>query len=166
MRLFTRVVLLTVLWVLAWGQASIALVLTGLALSALLLTAFPQTRTRTTRVRLHPLAAARLVVYVSGQLVTSNVLVAREILSRRSRVRTGVLAHRLRYPSDELLTLIANILALTPGTMTVEATRDPAVLYVHFLLLKDVDAARRAVARLEELAYDALGSPTSTGDLT
>jgi hypothetical protein len=35
--------------------------------------------------------------------------------------------------------------------MTVEATRQPGVIYVHFLLLRDVDAARRSVARLEEL---------------
>jgi hypothetical protein len=49
--------------------------------------------------------------------------------------------------------------------MTVEATRSPAVLYVHFLLLDDVDAARRAITRLEELGFEALGRPTSTGEL-
>lgn len=161
MSLVRRVVLLTILWLLAWGRASIPLVVSGVALSLALLTAFPPARTRTTRIRLRPLAVGRLVVYVFGQLVTSNVLVTREVLSRRSRVRTGVLAHHLRHPSDELLTLIANIIALTPGTMTVEATRKPAVIYVHFLLLDDVDAARRQITRLEDLAFAALGQPTA-----
>jgi multicomponent Na+:H+ antiporter subunit E len=165
MSLVIRVTLLTILWLLAWGEASITLVVTGVAVSALLLVAFPPARTLTSRVRFRPIALLRLFLYVGGQLVTSNVLVAREILSRRSRVHTGVLAHRLRHPSDELLTLVANVIALTPGTMTVEATRSPAVIYVHFLLLDDVDEARRAITRLEELAFAALGRPTSTGEL-
>jgi multicomponent Na+:H+ antiporter subunit E len=109
-------------------------------------------------VRIRPLGAARLVLYVLAQLVPSNILVIREIVGRRSRIRTGVLAYPLEHPSDEVLSLMAHVLALTPGTMTVEATRDPFVLYVHFLLLDDLDHARRAVARLECLAVGALGA--------
>jgi multicomponent Na+:H+ antiporter subunit E len=160
MSLFLRVVSLTILWLLAWGEASITLVVTGVALSLLLFVAFPPARPRATRVRVRPVAMGKLVAYVAGQLVTSNVLVAREILSRRSRVRTGVLAHPMRHQSDEVLTLVANVIALTPGTMTVEATRDPAVLYVHFLLLDDLDEARQAISRLENLSFEALGRPT------
>lgn len=97
------------------------------------------------------------MIYVLGQLVTSNLLVARVILSRRSRIRTGVLAYPVQDASDEVLTLIANVIALTPGSMTVDATRDPSVLHVHFLLLDDPEGARRSIARLERLAVRALG---------
>lgn len=154
-----RIVVLVAVWVLAWGDASPANLVTGALLAALLLAAFPSGR-NATRFRIHPVGAARLVAYVVGQLVTSNYLVAREILSRRNRVQTGVLVYRMRDPSDAVITLMANVIALTPGTMTVEATREPGELHVHFLLLEDVDAARRSLARLERLVTGAIaGDP-------
>ena len=156
-RFATYITLLVVLWLLAWGDVSVANLISGVAVAVVLLVAFPPRRGSGARWRL--LGVLRLVVYVLGQLVVSNALVAREILSRRSRVRTGVLAYPVPGGSDELLALIANVIGLTPGTMTVEATRDPAVLYVHFLLLNDVEEARTSVARLEKLCRNALTEP-------
>lgn len=157
MRPTARVAVLLTLWLLAWGEVSVANVLSGLVLAAALLVAFPARRPSGSRVRF--LGVLRLAGYVLVQLVPSNVLVARESLSRRTRVRAGVLAYPLRVPSDEVLTLMANVIAMTPGTMTVEATRQPAVLYVHFLLLDDVEQARRTIAQLERLAHAAVGEP-------
>ena len=151
---------LVALWLLAWGEVSLANVASGVVVAVALLLAFPpRARGHEHGARLRPLGALRLVVYVAGQLFTSNYLVAREVLSPRRRVRSGVLAYELQHPSDEVLTLMANVSALTPGTMTVEASREPAVLSVHFLLLEDVGRARRSLARLERLAAGALGHP-------
>jgi len=153
-----RAVMLVGFWLLAWGEVSVANVVSGSLLAVALLVAFPfRRRSPSHRVRLA--GAARLVLYVLGQLGPSNVLVVREVVSRRSRIRTGVLAYPLHRPSDEVLSLMAHVLALTPGTMTVEATRDPAVLYVHFLLLDDVEQARRMLVRLERLAVGVFGGP-------
>jgi len=138
MSLRGRLALLVILWLLAWGEASVANLVSGIVVAGALLAAFPPVRRPLLSIRVRPMAARRLIVYLLGQLVTSNALVAREVVSRRSRIRTGVIAYPVRHPSEEVLTLVANIIALTPGTMTVEATREPAVIYVHFLLLEDV----------------------------
>lgn len=156
MRAASRVTVLVAVWLLAWGEVSVANTLSGIVVAGALLVAFPAYR-GTARPRVRPMGAVRLVLYVLGQLVPSNVLVAKQVVSRRSRIRTGVLAYRLDHPSDEVVSLMAHVIALTPGTMTVEATRDPWVLYVHFLLLDDLDRARATVARLERLAVAALG---------
>jgi multicomponent Na+:H+ antiporter subunit E len=152
------VVLLVALWILAWGKLTLANVLSGVLVAAVLFAVFPSTR-RTFARPPRPVATARLVLYVLGQMVVSNVLVAREILSRQSRIRTGVIAHRMRDPSREVITVLANIVALTPGTMTVDVTEEPPVVYLHFLLLDDVDEARRSAARLEDLVIAAIGRP-------
>lgn len=159
MRLTSRLVVLVVLWLLAWGQVSLANVVSGLAVATMLLVAFPAARHSGPRLRIRPVGVLRLLLYIVGQLFTSNYLVTREILSRRASIRAGVLAYPVQHPSDEVVTLIANIIALAPGTMTVEATRHPAVVYVHFLLLEDVDQARQAIARLERLVVGAVGFP-------
>lgn len=159
MSFLIRVLVLVVLWLLAWGELSVSFVLSGVAVATVMLLAFPPARGFDLRLRFSPVAAIRLVWYVARQLVLSNLLVAREIVSRRSRVRAGVLAYRVQSPSDEVLTLMANVTALTPGTMAVEVTREPPVLYVHFLLLRDVDAARRTLAQVEALVVATFGGP-------
>ena len=164
MRNTASVVLLVTLWLLAWGEASLANVVSGVVIAVALLAAFPPQRP--SAVRISPTGALRLAAYVLGQLVVSNILVAREILSRRSRVRTGVVAYAVPGASDVLLALIANVIALTPGTMTVEATREPPVLYVHFLLLDDVANARAAIARLEAVCRRALREAAPTDPYT
>jgi len=39
-------------------------------------------------------------------------------------------------------------------------TENPRAIYVHFLLLSDVDQARRTIAHLERLVLGALGEST------
>ncbi len=154
-RYLPRLVLLTLLWLMMWGDFAIGTVIGGVAVSAVLLGAFPPA-TPHSAIRIRPLGVLRLLGYIGTQLVTSNVLVARQILSKDASVRTGVLAYDLSRPSDEAITLMANVIGLTPGTMTVEATRNPHRIYVHFLLLDDPDVARRALERLERLVVGAI----------
>ena len=157
MKLYLPLFLLA-LWLLAWGEVSVANVVSGIVLIVILMLAFPTGPHRGARVRVRPIALVRLLAFVLTQLAVSNVLVAREIVSRRSRVRTGVVAYRVRQPSDLTLTLMSNILALAPGTMPVDVVHDPPVLYVHFLLLSDVEDARRRMAQLERLVVAVVGT--------
>jgi multicomponent Na+:H+ antiporter subunit E len=144
-----RAILLMALWLLAWGEITIANLMTGAAVITALLLAFPPGAT--TRVRMNPAAVTRLAGYVVVQLVSSNILMTREILRRRPTVRPGVLAHRLRQPSDYVVTLMTSIIALSPGTMTVDVDQASTTIYVHFLFLHDVDAARASLERLERV---------------
>ena len=153
--------LLVTLWLLAWGEFSIANIVSGIAVAAGLLAAFPATRAA--RRNLHPsvIGIIRLGLYIVAQLVISNVVVTREILRRRTRLAPGVLAHRLASPSKEVITIMTSVISLSPGTMTADVDPDGAIVYVHFLLLRDVDAARAGLARLEALVIGALGAPRS-----
>lgn len=161
MRLSLAAVLLA-LWLLAQGEVTVGNVVGGILLVVVLGLVFPDRRDRRARVRVRPVALLRLGVFVAVQMVVSTLLVARAIVRRGSRVRTGVVRHRLREPSDLTLALMANILALAPGTMPVDVTSDPPVLSVHFLLLSDVEAARRTIGRLEAHVVAAVRSSTVT----
>lgn len=58
------------------------------------------------------------------------------------------------------------MLGLAPGTMPIEVTRDPAVIYLHVLHLHDVEAVRADVNRLAELAVRAFGTPEAVAGLS
>ena len=156
MRTAGRIALLVGLWLLAWGQLTVANVISGVLVAAALLVAFPPGRRRDGRVVLRPVGVLRLAVYVVGQLVTSNAVLLRVILGRRPGLHPGVLAHRLRRPSEEVVTVFTSVVALSPGTMTVDVEPDSSVVYVHFLLLHDVAAARASLVHLEGLVLRAV----------
>jgi multicomponent Na+:H+ antiporter subunit E len=156
-----RLALLVAVWMLAWGRFDAVHAVVGVVLAAVLLVAFPMVPSGRRRIALslQPVGIARLLWHILVQLVRSNLLMAREIVTRRSRIRTGVIEYTLGSPSDLVLTIVANIIALSPGTMTVDATRDPRTISVHFLLLDDVAAAERSLAHLEHLVAAAVGAP-------
>jgi multicomponent Na+:H+ antiporter subunit E len=151
-----RAGLLVVLWLLAWGEVSPANLLSGAAVAAAVLVAFPPEPRSAGTLRVRPLGVARLVAFVTTQLVVSNVVMAREILRRHPRTEPGVLVHHLRSPSDVTVTVMTTIIALSPGTMTVDVDEASTTIAVHFFQLDDVDASRAALDRLERLVTGAV----------
>ena len=150
--------LLVVLWILAWGQLTLANVLSGLVVAAALLLAFPQRRGDRSALRLSAAGIVRLAAYVVTQLIESNIVMTRQILRRDTTRRPGVLAHRLERPSARIAAVMSGVIALSPGTMTIDVAGDSSVVYVHFFELDDVDAARASLVRLEQLVTNAIAA--------
>lgn len=155
---FRRVVFLTAIWVFLWGFLSPANLISGVAVAVLLLflNAAPREQ-RTSRRRIRPFALAKLGMYIAGQLVASNAVVAREILTRGSGVHAGIVECRLRTAQPSTIAFIANVLALSPGIIPVEISAEVPSIHIHVLHLGDPDDSRRRVARLESLALRAFG---------
>lgn len=155
---------LVVIWTLLWGKASPANLVSGALVAALLLVAFPlDHHIIAVRHRLRPVAAARLAGFFLSDLLRSSVATAVDVVRPRSQVRTGVIACPLRVDNDGLVTFLANLIAVSPGTMPIEVAYRPHVIYVHSLRATDPDSVRAFVARLEELSVMALGGPEAVG---
>lgn len=148
-------------WLLWWGSASPANVLSGLAVIAILFVVVPTSRPLLPTIRIRPLALARLVGYFIYNIVTSNVLLSWTILSPRAQVHTGVLQVPLCTDDIGIVTMVANITALTPGSMVVQVDHGAgrAVLWVHVLTPRDPATIARGVSTLERRCIEALGSP-------
>ncbi len=153
---------LTVVWLMLWDRVSIANTVAGILVACLVLLVFPtKRRSRERKERptvIRPFAVLRLLGYVVWQIAVSNLLVAKEIVARRSQIRTGIIACRLHTTSPGLITLIADIIEISPGTMTVDTRAEPPTLYLHVLMLHDPLHARHQVAHLEQLVLRAFGT--------
>lgn len=158
MRFAGRVAALVVLWLLAWGEVTVGRVAGGIVVASLLLVVFPPGPPAD--ITIHPLGVARLLGYIGVQLVASNIVMSWQIVHPRPTLVPGVLAHHLQHPSAEVVTAMTSVIALSPGTMTVDTAQDSSVIYVHFLFLDDLQAARRSLARLERLVVAAIGTDT------
>lgn len=158
-------VMLVAMWALLWGGFTVANVFSGALVVVGLYLLFPSTRPIWPRTVLHPGAVARLVVYFVVQLVTSTVLIAREVLSRQSHLRSQILEIDMRTSSQGLLTLITSIVALTPGTMAVAVRSRPPLVTIHALVLGDPIEVAESIWELEELCVRAFGTPEAIAEL-
>jgi multicomponent Na+:H+ antiporter subunit E len=152
-------VVLVAIWVLAWGSLTWANLASGIAVSVGLLIVVPDVRRATHLPIVRPAPTMRLVLHMLYDVAVSNMLLTRQVLSRRPRIATGVVRVPLAGCSDELVTIIASLVAMTPGTMPIEVDQDPTVMYVHVLHLDDPDATRAAIWRLRDQVVRAFGTP-------
>ena len=83
-----------------------------------------------------------LVVLFHWELLVSAIRVARIVLSPRleEKLRPAIIAFPLSVKGDAEITLLANLVTLTPGTLSVDVSKDKAFLYVHVLNLDTREA--------------------------
>jgi len=70
-------------------------------------------------------------------LIRGLLAVARLVLAPRLRLKPAVIAYPLTVSTDVQITLLANMMTLTPGTLSVDVSEDRRTLYIHVLDLGD-----------------------------
>jgi multicomponent Na+:H+ antiporter subunit E len=150
---------LVAVWVGLWGSLTAANLLGGIAVAGALLTLLPLPGHQA-HGPVRPQALLRFALFFAVELVRASLVVAWQVLHPRRRLRSAVIAVEVPGASDRLLTVLANAISLTPGTLTLDVDRQRAVLYVHVLDVGagGVDDARRSIAGLQRRAVLAVGS--------
>lgn len=97
-----------------------------------------------------PFRALGFVVYYIWQLIKSNILVGWDIVTPGTRMRAGIIRLPLRCRTDLEITMFANLISLTPGTLTLSVQNDPAVLYVHGMYAESKESFRAELYEAEE----------------
>jgi len=133
---------LTVVWVALWGDVSVWTVAGGLVVGTIGCLVFPLPPLRLD-VRIRILALLWLVVGFAADVVVSSVQVAWVVLRRSRPLRNAVVEVTLRTPSDFVLTVVAEMTCLIPGSLVVEARRSTHTLFLHVLDVGDRAGAER-----------------------
>jgi multicomponent Na+:H+ antiporter subunit E len=155
---------LTALWMVLWRSTTPATIVTGIALAVALTWVVRRSDTHREHHRVRPLALLRYLGHMVVALVQSNVQLAWEVLTPTDYTKPGVLEVRLPPSSELVLTVIANSITLTPGTMTLGLHAETSTLVIHVLHLRDVDGARAEIEDLHRLVSAALVHVSSSTD--
>ncbi len=84
------------------------------------------------------------------ELLLAASAVIRATLSPRLDLSPGIVAVPLRLRSAAGITLLGNMVTLTPGTTALHVSEDRRTLYIHAMDARDPEAVRRSIAeRLE-----------------
>jgi len=105
----------------------------------------------TERVRLRrPLGMLQLLIVFLREIVVASLQVAWIIVQPRMPVRPAFIVVPLTLTDDLQITMLANLITLTPGTLTLDVAPDRSALYVHCLAAPDPDAMRAQIVEMFE----------------
>ncbi|MGF1637815.1 MAG: Na+/H+ antiporter subunit E [Cyclobacteriaceae bacterium] len=79
------------------------------------------------------------VLFFLYELVKANIQVAYDVVTPKFFMTPGIVKVPLAAKSDMEITLLANLISLTPGTLSLDVSDDKKVLYVHSMYIKDKD---------------------------
>ena len=145
MRPAVVVTLFALVWLAVSGSFTIANLLLGLVVSALSL-ALIRGHIQPDGRRLRPLKLLALIALFIKELALSAWKVAVLVASPKMPLKPGIFAFPLTVDRDFEITLLANLITLTPGTLSVDVSEDRKVLYVHAIDCSDPAGARRDIA--------------------
>ncbi len=77
------------------------------------------------------------IVYFLYDMVRANIEVTREIMTPKLNITPGIIAYKHNLKTDFEITMLTNIIALTPGTMVMKISDDKKLLYIHSLYIQD-----------------------------
>lgn len=89
--------------------------------------------------------ALGFLAFFARELVVANMRVAFEVVTPTHHMRPGVIAVPLDVRTDAQITLLANLITMTPGTLSLEVSRDRRVLYIHAMYVDDMEAVRNGI---------------------
>lgn len=102
------------------------------------------------------LSMVAFVFYYIGEVVRCNIQVAIDVLTPKLRGQPAFLSIDVSGLSGQGVLLLANLITMTPGTLSLDYDEESALLRVHALYADDPEAERaqieeKLVARIRRL---------------
>ena len=92
----------------------------------------------------------RLLVILVWEVIKANLRVAWDVLTPTHHMKPAILAIPLDVRRDESITLLAQLITLTPGTLSLDVSTDRKVLYIHAMYATDLEGVRREIKEIFE----------------
>lgn len=131
-------ILLAIVWVFLTGTINATNVAFGFILSFLVLWLISFNE----RSRKYFVIAPRIIsfgFYFMYELVKANLQVAADVITPKFYMEPGIIGYPLEAKTDLEITLLANVITLTPGTLSLDISDDRKILYIHAMYVHDKD---------------------------
>lgn len=131
-------ILLAIVWVFLTGTITAVNLAFGFILSFLVLWLISFNE----RSRKYYVIAPRIIsfgFYFLYELIKANLQVAADVITPKFYMEPGIIKYPLDAKTDLEITLLANIITLTPGTLSLDVSDDKKVLYIHAMYVHDKD---------------------------
>jgi multicomponent Na+:H+ antiporter subunit E len=83
--------------------------------------------------------------YYLWELIKSNAIIAYDVLTPTHHMKPGVIGIPIEAKTDLEITALANLITMTPGTLSLDISPDRKTLYVHAMYIHDPEELRRDI---------------------
>ena len=136
--------LLAAAWVLLTGEVDAGNFIEGLIIGYIILWVSKSALGSTKYFKKIPKAAGFFFYFIK-ELIVANIRVAYDVITPKDHMTPGIVAIPLDAETDMEITLLANLITLTPGTLSLDVSKDRKILYVHALFVDDPDKFRMEI---------------------
>lgn len=136
--------LLTLVWVALTGNFQAVNFFFGAALSFLVMRLSQNSVEDRKYFKRVPLAIG-FVLYFFYELVKANLQVAVDVIKPRLYIKPGIISYPMTVTSNFEITLLVNVISLTPGTLIIDISNDRKVLYIHAMFIRDREEFIRSI---------------------
>lgn len=77
------------------------------------------------------------IIYFLYAVIVANIEVAYEVMTPNLNVKPGIIRIPLDVKTNVEISLLANLITLTPGTLSIDVSDDKKALYVHSMYVND-----------------------------
>ena len=99
--------------------------------------------------------------YFLKELIRSNLRVAWDVVTPTHYMKPAVIAVPLEARTEGEIALLANLISLTPGTLSLDVSTDRRVLYLHVMYLDDLEQTRAQIKQFEARVLELLRQEAS-----
>lgn len=145
MSLFTLNILLAVIWAALTGNITLGGLATGFALGSAALFVTRPLFPDPDRYFLRVWRWVKLLALFLYELVVSSFQVVWDVVTPPQLSRPGVISVPLDLSGEIEVLLVANLISLTPGTLSLDVSEDHRTLYIHAMFGEDPEALRRQI---------------------
>lgn len=133
---FLMNLLLAFVWLALSGNFSLANTLFGFLMSFAIMWIISLNSENRKYFRIAPKMIS-FVFFFLAELTKANIQVAIEVMTPKSTMKPGIVRYPLEAKTDFEITLLANLISLTPGTCSLDVSTDRKVLYIHSMYIED-----------------------------
>jgi multicomponent Na+:H+ antiporter subunit E len=128
--------MLTFVWVALTGKFVVENFVFGFALSFFLLWSITREKEGLKYFERIPKVVS-FVFYFLYELLKANIQVAYDVITPRFFMKPGIIKIPLSAQTDLEISLLANMISLTPGSLSLDVSDDKKVLYVHGMYISN-----------------------------
>jgi multicomponent Na+:H+ antiporter subunit E len=138
-------ILLALAWAALQGEITLANLVVGFVFGYIIVALLARGGVMPSTLTARTAHAASLAGYFARELVLANVRVAIDVLRPRTTIRPAMLAIPLDVTSDGEILLLSMLINITPGSVTIDVSKDRRTLYVHVMHMTSAEASRREI---------------------
>lgn len=142
--------LLALLWMIWRGMFGPADLLVGFVLGFLAIITVQRFRSDAGQRNVYLLQSwytLELIIFMAWTMGRANLALAQIALMQGVALRPGIVAVPLDLQSSAAIALLAHLISLTPGTLSLHLASDERTLYVHTVHLYRADLFRKVIKR-------------------